>query len=135
MLARREILSPRPFMFTDHSLEDLFGSISHSNLSRPSVHERLAEDETSFQIDLELPGIREEELEIQIQESRVIVAVNPSKDGTVQHRFEKFKRTFRFKTPLNADAANASLSHGILTIQLPKAASAVPRTLTIKTDQ
>ena len=134
MLTIRERMNARPFLFNDHSLEDLFGSITHSNLSNPPVHEHLSEHETSFQIELELPGIREGELDIQIQENRVMVAVCPSAEETRQHRFGNFKRTFRFRTPLNADAAKASLSHGVLTIDLPKAASAVPRTLTIETD-
>ena len=135
MLAIRERISPRTSLFSDHSFEEFFGSLAHSKLTECTAHERLTEDETSFQIELELPGIQQNELEIQIQENRVMVAVKPSKDRATKHRFQEFKRNFRFRTPLNADAAEASLSHGILTIRLPKAASAVPRTLTINTDQ
>ena len=135
MLARRIQTSQRPFLFSDRVLDDLFGTFAHPERPELSVQERLDEDESSFRIDIELPGVREEELEVQVQENRVIVAVKGSDERGHETRFNTFQRTFRFRTALNAEAATASLDHGILTIQLPKAASAVPRTLTITTHQ
>jgi HSP20 family molecular chaperone IbpA len=78
--------------------------------------------------------VSEEELQIQVQDHRVtvtIVGAQEEKAETSTHRFAGFQKAFRFRTALHSEAAEARLEKGILNIHLPKAASAVPRTLTL----
>ena len=135
MLTQLDRTNLRPFRLTDHPFEDLFGTLSQKVSSENVTRERLHEDASSFSIELDLPGVLEDELNVQIQKDRVVVSVEVKEKESRAQRFNQFKRAFRFRTALDTDNATADLSHGILRIQLPKAASAVPRTLTINASQ
>ena len=50
-----------------------------------------------------------------------------------ERRFGRFQRTITLPTPVQADQAQASFEHGILTIKLPKAQEARARSIPIQT--
>ena len=136
MLAQRDHIRPRPFPFQDSPFYGLFGGLEspfgHSGPDTPIIS--VDENDSGFTIRTELPGVPEEDLVIQVQDQRVTVAVKENESHSTEnphHRFVGFQRAFRFRTALQADAAEAKLEKGILTIHLPKTASAVPRTLTL----
>ena len=137
MLAQREHCKRRGLPFQDSPFHSLLGGLDntfgYTGPDTPLI--QVDETDTGFNIRTELPGVAEKDVVIQVQDHRVSVAIPARKDQQAEektaHRFEGFQRAFRFRTALQSDAAEARLEKGILTIHLPKAASAVPRTLTL----
>ena len=136
MSIQRTTTLTRALPFGDFPFDHLFGgrgqNLGTGNENSPITH--ISEADHGFALTVELPGVHEEELEVQVQADRVVVRVrSASEDRTPKHRFHGYERAYRFRTPLNTDEAKATIQHGILTLDLPKAASAVPRTLTLST--
>ena len=136
MSIHRATTLTRALPFGDFPFDHLFGGrVPNTGLGRE--HDpitQISEADHGFSLTVELPGVREEELEVQVQTDRAVVRVrSASEDMEPKHRFHGYQRAYRFRTPLNTDGATATIQHGILTLDLPKAASAVPRTLTLST--
>ena len=130
MIAHRELITTKPFRFGGLPLENFFGNLESPGVHSHQPHMELSEESDKFVLRAELPGIQEERLNIQVQNDRVTLEILACEEE-MSCRFSGFKKSFRFRTSLNAEAAEAELKRGVLTIQLPKTASAVPRRLTI----
>ena len=129
---QRDQVRSGPFPFQDSPFEAFFGgldaALGSTSSGVPVI--RLEDTEKGFTITAEVPGVSEEDLQIQVQDHRVTVTIRDEQgDKAEAHRFAGFKRSFRFRTALHSEAAEAKMEKGILHIHLPKAASAVPRTL------
>lgn len=88
----------------------------------------------------ELPGMSKEEVNISFVEGTLTVSGNKKplekvKDMTVirQERAEgTFEKSIRIPSKVEQEKINASFSEGILSITLPKAEEAKPKTITIE---
>lgn len=96
-------------------------------------------DSDSFTISALLPGIHPEDLDIQIVNEIVTIAgelhADRDEDGSyllAERPSGKFHRVISLPTPLNADDVEANLENGVLTVVVPKAEEAKPRTIKIK---
>ena len=88
-----------------------------------------------FVLNAYVPGMKAEELNIQIVDDALSI------EGQFgQHEGEylmselpacSFRRTLRLPTALDADKASASIDNGILTLRIPKAESARPKTIKV----
>lgn len=98
--------------------------------------------EGGYQLFAALPGIDVNKLEIDILGRRLTLSAensNPDAEaGVVWHRRERqgkaFKRSLTLPDEIDAEKVEAEYSKGILTILLPKAASALPKKISIKAD-
>ena len=88
----------------------------------------------------EVPGVLDKDLELQVEESTVTLKGERNEqleEGHSVHRKERanfrFARTFRLPAKVAADAAEAELKNGILTLTLPKAEVAKPRKVAVRT--
>jgi HSP20 family protein len=82
----------------------------------------------------EVPGLRREDIQIQLHEGRLTVSgARREEDGTFEqyHRMERghgsFSRTFDLPVPVDAEHIVADLRDGVLTITCPKSAPEVRR--------
>lgn len=100
----------------------------------------LAETEDVFFLDLDLPGIDPDRIDITLEEDTLTISgerrfARDGQDGRI-HRVERsygrFFRTFRFSTPVDADRIEANVEHGVLSIQVPKAEASKPRRIAIR---
>jgi len=96
-------------------------------------------DSDSFTISALLPGIHPEDLDIQIVNEIVTIAgelhADRDEDGSyllAERPSGKFHRVISLPTPLNANDVEANLENGVLTLVVPKAEEAKPRTIKIK---
>lgn len=130
----------------------------HSAVWRPVVD--IHEDENSFIIDAELPGLSKENVKINFQDDTLTItgerryqrdsqpqaapaegedeqpaAGAQQNRSTNVHRMErsygKFIRSFTFPKAVNADGIAASFENGILSVSVPKAEAAKPRQISI----
>jgi HSP20 family protein len=97
------------------------------------------EDDDNLYAEAELPGLRMENLELQVQGNELVIKgerKNQNDEGTTYHRRERgvgtFSRLVRLPVDVDAENVEATLRHGVLTVTLPKAAAAKPRKIEVK---
>lgn len=92
----------------------------------------------SFEMSAEVPGIKKEDLGVRIQGNYLEISGKrafAAPEGYKTHRSERqnmtFTRSFTLPVDIDPEKAAAKLENGILTLTLPKAATAKARQITI----
>lgn len=97
------------------------------------------EDEHGYRLFADLPGVADADLDIQLDGSELTVRGKRDKaesaEGETLHFFERsfgeFSRTFKLPDEADPDGVEARLERGVLTIKVPKRASAKPRKIRV----
>ena len=89
-------------------------------------------------VEMELPGIKSEQVDISVSGGELAVKINRPEvvqEGVTYHRRERpvgsLARVLRLPIEVDADRVEAELRDGVLLITLPKAESAKPRKITV----
>lgn len=94
------------------------------------------ESESGFLIALDLPGIKRDALEIDIDDNRLVVKGTRVVDDTTPRRSERPRGRFlrSFAVPASIDQANISAEYrdGVLQIRLPKRAEQKAQKIEVK---
>jgi len=98
------------------------------------------EDRDAVKIVAEVPGVRPEDVKISIENSLLTIRGEKQQQAeeTAErvHRYERsygtFERTFALPTTVDPERIEASYSHGLLTVTIPKAERARPREIPVK---
>jgi HSP20 family protein len=94
------------------------------------------ETDSGYSIAMDLPGITRDALEIDIDDSRLIVKGTREITETKQHRSErprgKFLRTFSVPGSVDQAKIGAEYKDGVLQIRLPKRTEQKPKRIDIK---
>jgi HSP20 family protein len=101
----------------------------------------ITQDDESFYLRAEIPGIRPAELSISALRNRVSISgkreIPREHDRVSYHRKERpegaFNRTVTLPTEVDAERVDARYADGILTLTLPKAEQAKPRQIAVRT--
>lgn len=104
----------------------------------PSVD--LAESDKALEVRMDLPGMKPEEIDIQLNENILTVSGERKEERETReksyHRVErhvgKFSRSFTLPRPVNSDEVAAEYKDGVLTITLPKTEEARARRINVK---
>jgi HSP20 family protein len=92
------------------------------------------EDDT-YVINALTPGLKADDLNIQILEDVVTIEGEFKSDEQEYLLSElphgSFRRTLRLPVAVEADKADAKITDGVLTLRLPKAESALPKTIKV----
>jgi HSP20 family protein len=115
---------------------DWFGSRTSGAGAFPLVN--VFNDGEDFVVVAELPGVKKEDLDIQVHgdtlriQGKTTIAYDA---GASVHRRERaagqFDRTLTLPTEIEAAKVSAEYRDGVLTLRLPRAESAKPRTVAI----
>lgn len=96
-------------------------------------------DSDSFTITALLPGVNAEDLDIQIVDETITIAgdLKVNRDDGANYLLAerpggRFQRTLTLPAQLEPDKVKALLEDGILTLNIPKAEEAKPRTIKVK---
>jgi len=93
------------------------------------------EENEEFVVNALVPGLKADDLNIQILEDVVTVEGEFKQDESEYLLRElphgSFRRTIRLSDPVQADKAQAKIADGVLTLRLPKAESARPKTIKV----
>lgn len=95
----------------------------------------------SFQVEAVLPGLDAEKIDIKVLGRQLIVAGEFAQpeipEGATWHRRERsggrFEKSLQLSAAIDAEQVEAEYQQGILRINLPKAASALPKKIEVKT--
>jgi HSP20 family protein len=105
---------------------------------RPPVD--LFEDDDQLVLKVDLPGIDQEKLDIQITGEELVVRGERPWDAQQQgcvhteRPHGQFHRAFRLGIPVQNDRVSAAYKDGVLTVVLPKAETTKPRKIEVGTN-
>jgi HSP20 family protein len=115
---------------------DWFGSGTAGTGAFPLVN--VFSDGEDFVLVAELPGVKKEDLDIQVRGDTLRIQGKKTidyDDAASVHRRERaagqFDRTLTLPADVDATKVAANYRDGVLTLRLPRAESAKPRTVTI----
>lgn len=128
-----------PLNNLDEVLSDLMGW-NKGNVMRswaPDVD--IAENHDSYEIHAELPGMREEDFNITLNNNVLTISgekkreVKEEKDNfvRVERSYGRFERSFSLPNNIVGDRVAANYADGVLRITLPKAEEAKSRTIKV----
>ncbi len=95
-------------------------------------------DDNSYVIDLIVPGLEPDDVEIEIVEKTIIIqgefkaADDDVKFLRRERPIGKFRRVIRLPKLLEMEKSEANMEKGILSLRVPVAEEALPRTIKIK---
>jgi HSP20 family protein len=100
------------------------------------------ETEQAYVVRVAVPGLKAEHFDVTVQQNVLTVSgkvnVEQPEDARYlvqEQSFGEFTRNIQFPTPVNVEKIDASLENGILTINVPKAETAVARRITVKSNK
>lgn len=121
-------------------LLDRFGSTELTGAWAPAVD--VAETGDEIRVEVELPGLNPEDVEVRVENGVLTVSgekrseFEEGKEGSSYHlierRYGRFERSFTLPRTVNAEKVDARFSNGVLSIGMPKAETAKPRRIAIK---
>lgn len=127
------------------AVERTFGRADWSRMVGGAVGAmNIHEDDKEYEIHVQAPGFKEEEVNVEVSEDNVLTISGAHKEETkeeskkalVRREWEhaEFSRSIRFAQPIATDKVDAKLSHGKLVVIAPKIQPAKPKTtkVTIK---
>lgn len=97
------------------------------------------EDKDNFQVRVELPGLKREEIEVALVDGTLQISgerkLEAPAEGATVHRQERYQgrfvREITLSSAVAADKVSASHRDGVLTVTLPKAEEAKRRNITV----
>ena len=100
----------------------------------------LTEDKDKYYIRAELPGVKGNELDIQIKENTLAISgerkIAAEEESARYHRREReagtFSRMIGLPGDIDSDKVDAKLENGILTVAVSKVEAAKPKQITVK---
>lgn len=112
------------------------GSVSWS----PRVD--IYETETEFIVNAEIPGVRQEDLNIKVEGNLLVIkghrplykasASEIEKHHMIECSYGNFRRSFLLSDSIDAGMIRAALQEGVLRIILPKKAGSVTKQITVE---
>lgn len=99
----------------------------------------LAETESEYQVEADLPGIKPSEVQVELRGNELWLTGDRKQEkeekGENYHRIEQeyghFERVIPLAVPVNEDKINARYENGVLKITVPKIEAAKPKRIAI----
>ena len=125
-------------------MENILARYGETDLPRqqagvfPAIN--LTEDQDTYYLRAELPGVKAEDLDIQTTGQNLSISgerkIHAEEGNVKYHRREreagKFSRIIALPAEIDSEKVKAGLTNGVLTITIPKAEKAKPRQVTVK---
>ena len=126
----------------DHVINDFFGhQVDNTNLTNWSPAIDITEDNDTFIVTADLPGLSKKDISINIKDNLLTISgerkvvKNENDDRNyyrTERRYGSFKRSFQMTDQIIADKISASFKDGVLTVNVPKAEEVKPKEIDIK---
>ncbi|MEN8928760.1 MAG: Hsp20/alpha crystallin family protein, partial [Flavobacteriales bacterium] len=127
-------------------LDEVMGSETFETVKRNLVSNKplanIYETETAHLIELAIPGVKKEDLTIDLHENKLTISLSEKETTTEktnlkerkEFNYSKFSRAFNLPKNIDFDKIEAKNENGILTVTIPKKEEEIKknRTITIK---
>ncbi len=112
--------------------DEVFGYDSRETGRRNLInHVPLAnihENETSHSIELAVPGVRKEDIKIELKDNKLTISADVKKEETSENEksirkefsYQSFKRSFNLPKLVDTEKIEATNENGLLTVLIPK---------------
>ena len=124
--------------FFDEGWRPLFDEgTSGSRALALDVHE----NQTSYTVTTELPGVKADDIKVHVDGDFLVIEGETQDQTTTdentrplvkERRYGRYSRRIRLPQPVDFDKAEANYQDGILTLTLPKAEEAQPKTIQVR---
>lgn len=93
----------------------------------------------AYLLEIDIPGLSEKDIEVVLENDELTLrGERKASDGASYSRRERaegrFERSFRLADDVDTKRIEASAKNGVLTVKLPKAEQAKPRTIAVKAE-
>lgn len=134
--SHRNLVSVPAFM-NELFRPDWFGGAEVLNSKLPAVN--IKEDDTSFRLELAVPGRKKDDFKIEIDNDLLTISTESKNEISKENEVDKvkytrkefsytsFKRSFTLPETVNADKIQAVYEDGILSFNLPKKEESLPK--------
>ena len=124
-----------------NDLDDFFRGFGFENTGgsvwRPNVD--VSENETSYELLAELPGMKKEDVKITVENGYLTLSgerkyEDEKKDKNVHIReraYGKFERSFKLPEEVKSESIKAKYENGVLRIEIPKAEKVKPKEIAV----
>jgi HSP20 family protein len=133
------LMKPEPFSQEVNRLfNTLFDTGEAQQRWTPAMD--LVEAEDHFLLKADLPGLREDDVNIEISDNTLVISGERKAEHEAHERgwyrveraFGRFNRSLTLPDGIDADAVSAEVDHGVLTVRIPKPEQRKPRRVEIK---
>ncbi len=121
----------------EKEMEKIFEGFTKSHNFTPACE--INESEKFYSISLDVPGLRKEEMEIEVKDDRLHISGERKSEEKAEKnnvlrsekRYGKFSRVFTLPQHVNAEAIEARFENGVLDILIPKQEKTQSKKITI----
>ncbi len=127
-----------------HEMDDLFEQFLGGDAGEEGAvfapRANVAETEREYEITLDLPGMKPDEVNVELKENQLWVFGERTREaeekGKTYHRIERtygqFRRIIPLASQVKSDAIEAEYHEGVLRITVPKSEAAQPKRIEVK---
>jgi HSP20 family protein len=134
------LMKPEPFSQEVNRLFNTLFDLSDSGAQRWVPAMDLMEADDHFVLKADLPGLAEEDVAIEIQDSTLTISGERQAEHEerqrgwyrVERSFGRFSRSLSLPEGVDADAVKAEFHNGVLEVRIPKPEERKPRRVAIK---
>ncbi len=113
-------------------IDEVFGSETMDTVKRNLMSQvplaNIHESETSHTIELAVPGLKKEDIKIELKENRLTISADVKKEATPENNknvrkefsYHSFKRSFNLPKLVDTEKIEAKNENGLLTVLIPK---------------
>jgi HSP20 family protein len=129
----------RDLLNVEDDFDRLFGRHASRSAWAPALDVRETEDR--FEVTVDLPGLEPADVSVTFEQGVLTVSgkreFSSEESDQTYHRIERsygsFARSIRLPHTADAERIEAAFDKGVLTVRVPKAEAAKPRTIEVKT--
>ena len=119
------IMSRRIFLPALNSMLDDFRCLDNSMFYNRMSDYKIEEDEKNYIIEMDMPGVKKEDLEVGIKENILSIYAERKKEDKTENKesvvVSKYEQSFNISAKgIDVDNIQANLDNGVLKITLPK---------------
>jgi HSP20 family protein len=144
---RKERLLPRPFERMFEEMENMMERFWDGGNGYPPALQtyypmaNLAETDSQFEVTLDLPGMKPDEIKVELQQGNLQISGERTEEkeekGKTYHRIERshgeFRRTIPLPAAVDEGKIDAKFCDGVLKVTLPKSEKVKPKQIAVKT--
>jgi HSP20 family protein len=133
------LMKPEPFSREIDRVFDAFFGQNEQSARRWVPPVDLVEAEDHFVLKADLPGLNEEDVSIEVQDGSLTISGERKAEHEerargwyrIERAFGSFNRSLTLPDGVDADRIEASFSHGVLEVRIPKPEERKPRRIEI----
>ncbi len=113
-------------------IDEVFGQDSMETVKRNLMSQvplaNIQENETTHSIELAVPGLKKEDIKIELKDNKLTISANVKKEETTENErsvrkefsYHSFKRSFNLPKLVDTEKIEAKNENGLLTVLIPK---------------